>query len=1430
VLNKLHITSVHLLIVAFFALAIAAPAYSNLISPGPLTKHHSSLEGTDNCVACHEGAGKTGISTKLCLDCHQPIKTSIDNNEGYHAKVSRDCATCHKEHIGVDGRLIRWDPKAFNHNETGWKLEGKHETTSCSECHKKKDSYVGLSKECLSCHKDQHGSDLKRGCLECHGMQEWKQPAPTFDHAKTKWALTGKHVEVECLRCHKENKWSSLSTDCKSCHSDPHNGKFNQKCTECHSPGGWKNIVGFDHSKTGFVLVEAHAILKCDACHNQKLKPVLSQKTCVSCHTDRHNGQLSTDCQTCHNQTKYIPSIFTVENHAKTNFALLGKHADKACNVCHKDNHFKFTPEQKTCGGCHQDYHKGQLSTKCENCHSNDTFKPSLFTVATHDTTRFKLTGKHATITCTGCHKENRFAFTAKQMECLGCHKDQHQGQFNATCTQCHSMQAWKPTTFGVAQHSTTNFILTGKHATTECNQCHKEGKYKFADTERTCFSCHEKKDAHNGTFGKNCEQCHSPQGWKTGVVFNHRLTRFALEGTHLSIDCKQCHVGGKFAGTPMECNRCHTDVHQGYLSQTCNDCHRSTQWNDIQFVHTQTRFPLTNRHATLVCVDCHKTQRFADTPTDCFTCHQKLLQQTTNPNHTVAGFSTQCTQCHSNGGPDWSASGFAHSTYALVGPHQPPLLTCNQCHATTTNNQYRGTPRDCNGCHSADYTRAGTLHVDHLTYPHECESCHAPTSMSWNRATFAHTTFPLVGQHASPTITCTQCHINNQFTGTPTDCYTCHWTRSQDDLWHLANGTTCGNCHNPNGWTNNVQFDHNAVAHYQLQGAHAQQRCIDCHTTRSPQTDPRKTNCVGCHQTVYNQTTNPNHVQASFGTVCSDCHYDTDNNWYQARTTHTFYPLNGNHASPNPTVCSACHPNNRYAGTPNDCYSCHQLNYTTAANPPHNQTTFPSAQCGTCHISGGPTWSPATFDHSSIFPLQNSHTAPPRQCTDCHTGGNYTTAPTDCYGCHQANYSGALNPPHNQTTYPSGQCGTCHTNGGPSWSPANFNHSTVFPLLNSHTSPPRQCADCHSRGFANTPTDCYGCHQANYTGATNPVHTANAYPPSQCANCHSNGGPAWQPAQFNHDAVYQLVGQHQVPPRQCSDCHIGGVYAGTSRDCYGCHQLTYSNTTNPHHDATSFPPAACANCHSNSAASWSPSIFNHSTVFALNGAHATTACALCHINSQFAGTPTDCYTCHWTRHQDDLWTLQIGQNCGTCHDPAAANGWTPTHDWTHPTDAIVGQGLHVIGQNSVTCLSCHPSHVITGTTTVCYSCHQANYPTNHQSSSTVMTTTCNPCHLASHTAWTQGTLAAHTWFPITSGNHRNITCINCHTNTSSGNGSFLVYDCITCHGGCSNLTNRHSEVSGFTCVSSECYRCHPSGNSGFTRPHRGATPTPVKF
>ena len=149
-------------------------------------------------------------------------------------------------------------------------------------------------------------------------------------------------------------------------------------------------------------------------------------------------------------------------------------------------------------------------------------------------------------------------------------------------------------------------------------------------------------------------------------------------------------------------------------------------------------------------------------------------------------------------------------------------------------------------------------------------------------------------------------------------------------------------------------------------------------------------------------------------------------------------------------------------------------------------------------------------------------------------------------------------------------------------------------------------CSLCHTSGtYSGTPSLCVDCHQANYTGAQNPNHTAAGIP-TQCDDCHTPVG--WIPSDFDHITTgFELLGAHTEVP-QCSDCHLGTLVEAVS-ECFSCHEVQYNGA--PGHLRSGFPKN-CLMCHNNN--SWEETSFDHDqTNFPLIGVHIETDCSLCH-------------------------------------------------------------------------------------------------------------------------------------------------------------------------------------------------------------------------
>jgi hypothetical protein len=489
-----------------------------------------------NCTKCHELGEK--VNNSKCLDCHTEIKSRINSGSGYHSNSEvkgKNCSSCHSEHNGRNFRIINFNSNSFDHKKTGFSLTGKHSKTDCKECHKsdfindsnlkkRKGSYLGLNTKCSTCHEDYHQKTLGDNCTSCHNTDAFK-PVAKFDHSTAAFKLTGAHQKVECIGCHKiENKngkqyqaFKNISfQNCNSCHKDPHQGSFGQNCSSCHETSSFKQInkAAFDHSRTKFPLIGKHKTVGCNNCHKAPSGYKMKFELCTDCHTDFHKAQfvvnnLTQNCSDCHSENRFRPSSFTLEMHNKAKFQITGAHLAIPCESCHyQQSQWLFKGTAIACINCHKNIHENELKPEflpdnnCGTCHQTESWRTISFD---HGKTSFPLLGKHNTISCGSCHRQEEaettsIIFRSNKKECETCHKDPHFAQFKvdgiSDCSRCHAFENWKPEKF---DHNKTEFNLEGAHKNVECSKCHPRiEKYgntftKFKLEEFKCATCHKK-------------------------------------------------------------------------------------------------------------------------------------------------------------------------------------------------------------------------------------------------------------------------------------------------------------------------------------------------------------------------------------------------------------------------------------------------------------------------------------------------------------------------------------------------------------------------------------------------------------------------------------------------------------------------------------------------------------------------------------------------------------------------------------------------------------------------------------------------------------------------------------------------------------------------------------------------------------------------
>ncbi len=372
-------------------------------------------------------------------------------------------------------------------------------------------------------------------------------------------------------------------------------------------------------------------------------------------------------------------------------------------------------------------------------------------------------------------------------------------------------------------------------------------------------------------------------------------------------------------------CTACHADIGAqmrqvatlhgqlqlgGSANLACYDCHPDhrgaaaalVDMTGRQFPHAGLGFSLQGHEenvngAAFTCQDCHAADIATFDQKTCTSCHSQMdlvFMQA----HLVA-YGTNCLACHD--GVDRFGPGFSHArfVFTLTGKHAG--VACDKCHnRALAVADFAAAPTDCFSCHKATDPHSGQFGQD-------CAACHS--SSGWTPAKFDHdlSAFKLTGAHAN--VACAQCHVNNVFQGTPTDCYSCH---KQHDAHNGQFGTDCSACHRATRW-DDVTFDHNKTS-FPLTGAHAGVACAQCHV--SGEFKGLSAGCVSCHQ-------DPAWHAGAFGTDCASCHTAAAWSPAQFNRSHPSFGEEGgvNHGG---ATCLTCHPD---AVTTFTCLACHSSN-----------------------------------------------------------------------------------------------------------------------------------------------------------------------------------------------------------------------------------------------------------------------------------------------------------------------------------------------------------------------------------------------------------------------------------------------------------------------------------------------------------------------
>ncbi len=543
-------------------------------------------------------------------------------------------------------------------------------------------------------------------------------------------------------------------------------------------------------------------------------------------------------------------------------------------------------------------------------------------------------------------------------------------------------------------------------------------------------------------------------------------------------------------------------------------------------------------------CSACHTAPWSTETMADrCVTCHTGVAVEI-NSGSGLHGILAQPSALQGTNTFIRARGGNVRMQLAL----ESQALSCRECHP-----EHRG-------------AEAALIEVDLVDFPHDDLG-------------FSLRAHPQKSDNTS--FTCSDCHQGEY--DEPYDvstCVTCHF--SMDAVFtkshSLVYSLDCLNCHDGLE-TLASDFDHSLLL-FPLKGSHTQAACQDCHEAATTFADFKLTsqNCFDCHK-------DDDAHQGALGENCAACH--SEEAWEQTHVDHSqfAFPLTGAHQV---VDCEACHQNEIFKGTPQDCASCH------LKDEPHAGRF--GTDCAACHTTAA--WEPASFDHNlSVFKLTGAHVT--AACESCHVNNVFQGTPQECIACHRSDDK------HNGQF--GANCAACHTTD--TWAGAAFDHNlAAFKLTGAHVAV--TCEQCHVNGvFKGTPQDCVTCHRSD--------DKHNGSYGTNCAACHSTS--SWKGASFDHSlSGFPLTGRHVN--LACDRCHVGGVYSGLASACVSCH-------ADPAYHAGMFG-TNCASCHTTN--NWSAAYRGQHPSIADEGGsgvnHGNTTCRTCHTASLHSATCTACH------------------------------------------------------------------------------------------------------------------------------------------------------------------------------------------------------------
>jgi len=1077
-----------------------------------------TTEGADTSPTWSNDAYITGNATNDCNQCHGYPPSAISQHSG---KGPTDCKGCHDD---------------VNPSGTGFDIVSQHI-----------DGTLQVS-----------------GCSSCHG-------------ANNDGRLAGKHsVHYDTATeasSHLSSTNSSTATNyifqCGNCHSDDSNHMGTVDYAVVSFNVAWAPVTGGTYNPN----YNANDTTDADG------KPISTDGSCSNlyCHSDGNGGAPnvavswdmaagSLDCESCHNYDAAAANKMSSGSHtAHINDGTVIP--NQGCEVCHnatttdgttiadKSVHVNGTKDVVLSGG--GSYSGGNCSTNY--CHSNGQGGAPLVDAQWGVTTA----------DCVTCHDEARAGTTLS-----GAHES-HVINAGATigrdlsCDQCHADTVSNNTTISnPANHvdgvKTIKVAIDG----TTCNniQCHSDGNFDGTVTYNNpvwgtdtldCTSCHgdgatkaypayadgnagtgasNSHNAHVGTSGLNCEECHALTSVDGTAIDGSDPTQHVDQTVDISF--KQ---GGTYNTGTETCSTtyCHgTGTPQWGGTVNCGDCHavnntlagtHSTHWGTGTNASASDRSTAANNSTTgayiFTCAVCHNGATHAGGPVGGGQTGEISFDAavagggtytaggttSTDPNgFDYTNGSCSSTYCHSDGAggnpnvtPTWGATLDCASCHNYTAASGTPMASGS--HTAHINDGSVMTNKSCEDCHNAT-TTDGTTIADKTMHVNQTKD--VALSSTWG------------GSYTSGACSTSYCHSNGTALTSP-------YNAPNTDLVWGTGTADCTSCHDgPTSGPSYTNGSPKANSHAKHTGAPWSFGCVKCHDSTVDAANAITTPANHLNQTYdvsgadigsYTYNTGGgtcsniachggNNAQWGATLTCSDCHEGTGdvddytfNNGTMARIDSSEWTGSGHGQASISLTCDYCHDDTVSHGD--------GTNPFRLANNNANGNGWNDA-CFVCHMTGSTGYDPGAGNKNSTLKVDKYHYGTSHDatynsgkfCWDCHdphgdgnikmvqakparrTDGTYgiptVTPTTSVVFTNNTVGAGAGGFARTSAPYEEGICNTCHETA------AGLNNYTSTSYDGSHYT--SVCTQCHKHspdttvdGNAFQPSGggCNGCH-----------------------------------------------------------------------------------------------------------------------------------------------------------------------------------------------------------------------------------------------------------------------------------------------------------------------------------------------------------------